>query len=269
MNWYNFLKFSEQGLWGQDVSKDLPLPDQGNRTLFDVNSIPNPPPVLFTGEGIIEDIGTNAQNCQDVQFLIDKYDASYNIIKWDGGAAPVYVIYNNEDYVVECGENGVSVSEANQWVYDIVDLQLDSYIPAPDFNQEFWDGVSENQMLYHATDSENVKSILKHGLRISSKTRGLSNRYMGDAIFTSLNPEAISSYGDSIIQINVGQMKQEGFMPQVSGEDPLSEDQQRETIAYKLGLEDFHIEDRGWEGLDPETVAFKDNIPPRFLTLYA
>jgi hypothetical protein len=72
MNWYNFLKFSEQGLWGQDVSKDLPLPDQGNRTLFDVNSIPNPPPVLFTGEGIIEDIGTNAQNCQDVQFLIDK-----------------------------------------------------------------------------------------------------------------------------------------------------------------------------------------------------
>ena len=267
MNWYNRLKLAQQmGLYGQDPEQDPPL-NLPSRTLFDVNALPNTPIGLYSGGGLSADL-ENATSCQDVEYLFEQYQATWNIIKWAGGAPPVYVFDDGNTYVIECSNENVSVSEASQWVYDISDLSLDSYIPMPDFNEEFWSSVTEKSRVYHATPSENVESILSTGLNATSETRGLSNRFMGDSVFTSTNPEAISSYGDAIIEINVWAMAQSKYMPIVSGEDPLSEDQQRESIAHKLGLEDFHSEDRGWEGLDPDTVVFSQGIPPQFLRLF-
>lgn len=267
MNWYLALKIAQQlGLFGQDPENDAPV-NQMQRTLFDTSILPGPQPKLYTGVSLSDDIENNAKTCQDIEYLFEKYGVNWNIVKWPGGAPSLYVFEDGDTYVAECDNNGISLSEANQWVYDLNDLSLDSYVPASDFNEEFWGGVREESRVYHATSSENVESILSSGLTAASETRGLSNRFIGDSVFVSTNPDAIDAYGDAIIEINVWAMSQAGYMPHVSGEEPLSEDEQRKTIAWRLGLEDFHTEDRGWEGLDPETIVFDSGIPAQFLRL--
>lgn len=261
MNWYK--SAAEMGLFGQDPTNDPPLPDQGNRPLFDVSKIPARVP---RGTDVMEELD-NVSDLKSALALLDQYGIGYDTIQWPGGASPVYVFEspNGETTVLEFDQGVLGLSEANQWVTDLNDLSLDNYVPMPDFNDEFWAGVGAGSKLYHGTNRDYVDSILRRGLDPRSETRGLSNKFTGDAVFMSESPEGTVPYGDMVIEIDVGAMKAAGYMPQVSGEEPLADDQQREAIAWRLGLEDYHVEDRGWEGIAPDTIVMYGRIPAKFV----
>jgi len=93
----------------------------------------------------------------------------------------------------------------------------------------------------------------------------MSNRYMGPAVFTSTNEHAISSYGSLVIGIDVGKMKAEGYLPDVGKEGPFEEEEMKSSLAHKLGIEYDPYQAYEHEGLDPETVVFYGEIPPRYL----
>lgn len=268
MNWYRQIRAQNQpGLFGQTPEEDAPFPNQQNLPIFDPNQIPEPQPRLYTGWNMMEDL-SNAKHCEDAFFLLKKYNVGYDKIDWPGGADPVYIFeFGGTDYVLECSTDNVFINDADSWVRNINDLSLDSYIPMPNFNEEFWEGVGSGSFAYHATKPEYTEVILQEGLQPRDETRGMSNRHTGPAVFASLSEEAVTPYGDAVLSIDLGAMKAAGYMPQVDQESPLENDKQIEAIAWKIGLEDFHNEDRGWEGIDNDTIVIDGAIPPQFLKL--
>jgi len=155
-----------------------------------------------------------------------------------------------------------------EWIYRLSSNDLHSYIPTVDFGETFWSNIRQGDDVYHGTTPENLQEIQVNGLTTQNKTRGINNRGTPSAIFTSTNPYGVSSYGNVVIEIDLGKMKEDGFMPNVSKEEPIEEGQVRDQLAYRLGVEeaDFTSEYES-EGLFDDTVIFHDNIPVKYLTI--
>lgn len=131
--------------------------------------------------------------------------------------------------------------------------------------ENFWSTVGQGSKAYHATTEENAEEVKKSGLEPRCETRAISNKYMPCAVFASYNQSSIDAYGDIVFEIDLGLMKADGYIPEVSGEEPLEEAYQRSAIAYKLGfVEDFGSE-YVLEGLDEDTIAIYGHIPPKYL----
>lgn len=183
-------------------------------------------------------------------------------VKFKGsGVDDVYLITDFED---------PSIEEAKAWVSEIFDHNLQSYVEYPDFEQDFWKDAGNGSVLYHATDPEYKEDILKHGLKMMNKTRSMSNRSMGSAVFTSDDPDSIAGYGPLVFEIDIGQMKNDGYMPPVSMEEPLEDAKARDLLAWKLGVRDYNaVSEYDWEGLADNTVAIYGDIPPKYLKVYS
>lgn len=109
--------------------------------------------------------------------------------------------YKN-DYLIIINQNAIFEFRTSMTLDDVESLfnQLRKSNNI-DFDKIDWRNNGESP-LYHATDSENTKSILQKGLEATTGT-GLSNR--GEyGIFTTTNSdEVLGVYGDSIISIDI------------------------------------------------------------------
>lgn len=170
-------------------------------------------------------------------------------------------IKGGEKYIIEDG----FLKNAFNWIYDLNDWELQKYIPKKDFSETFWEN-PKFDVLYHATKEENVQEILQNGLRLENKTRGISNRGMGKAIFTSSDETQIDHYGAHVVEINVSKMKQDGYMPEVSKESVFEPEELRTEIAQRIQLE-YKPKDYSNEGLSDETIVFWGEIPAKYLKL--
>ena len=136
--------------------------------------------------------------------------------------------------------------------------------PERNFSKEFWDGVTNGSMVYHGTDEDNWETIQAEGIGCRDDTRGMSNRSVGCAVFVSHNYETTDYYYDIIIQIDIGQMKADGYMPDASQEPEIEEAEALQSLASAVGVDDFHVDIES--GMDPETVIFNGGIPAKYLT---
>ena len=175
----------------------------------------------------------------------------------------ILVIYDTTLYVTnEPNDSWPRIEEANEWINSMSEMDLEAYIPEEEHN--FWESP---EYLYHATNIDDIESIKRTGLRTEDRTRGISNRGMGAAIFTSFSPEDISMYGDIIIEIDTVQMKKDGYMPRVSGESPLEESDRKSQLAYIIGLENYIPDEYAGEGYSYSTIAIYGNIPRKYLKI--
>jgi len=220
--------------------------------------IPNPNDPDFGWD--IESVETNEEAIK----VLQHYGASYQVIRFDKADSVLkYQDPVNGNTLIWSG--GIVVDPL-EFVYSIGDYELDNYVTMPEEN--FWEGIYDNQEAYHATSEENAENILAQGLQADCQTRGISNRGMGCAVFASFNEHAIEAYGGSVFAINLGEMKRDGFMPEVSGETPLEEANHRQAIAHRLGIEDADFaSEYASEGLDQDTIAIYDNIPAKYIRL--
>lgn len=163
----------------------------------------------------------------------------------------------NTLFVVD--DNGY-VKEAREWVYGV---DASDWIEEADFNEEFWEFPAT---LYHATTPENAAIIEKQGLAQENKTRGLTNRSTSAAVFTSTDPEAISSYGNDVFEINTAQMKKDGYTPEVRAETGATDNELESALAAKVGIEDWWTDTNDPGGEDPNTVVVFGHIPAKYLT---
>jgi hypothetical protein len=135
--------------------------------------------------------------------------------------------------------------------------------PADKFHDDFWGSPA---ILYHGTTA--LSAVLKQGLGPMSKTRGLSNRWVGAAVFTSLSDEAAASYrygpDGGLLAIDTRAMKRDGVQPRVAQEPEVLEQELMSAIAWRLGIEDYAIE-YGDSGIDPDTVIVYGKIPAKYL----
>lgn len=200
-----------------------------------------------------------------IQIILNKSGIEPEIKELADG--DVLVIYNN--IIINFSNNRILSAYSKKSFYDRIIDDPDSYLPKgfPDleerFNDDFWDSPSE---LYHATTDDNIEDIRTDGLVPMSATRGISNRSVGAAVFTSLNPEVIDSYGDNIFKINTQAMKKDGYTPFVSQEPAFPEAEKINSLLNMYGIDDTY-ETSSYDGMDPDTVIVYGKIPNKYLEL--
>lgn len=206
-------------------------------------------------------------NWNAVVNLLQKHKIPYNTHVFPTGVNVITIEETEEPsdwYVVEIQNNQINwQQDARQWVRDNVDYSY-LYIPE-DSGAEFWDELGDNAVAYHRTVEENVQSIQKHGLLPKNNTRGMSNANTGSAVFASWDYENTTSYGEYIFEINLSRMKQDGYMPQVSQEEPVAEGEVEGALAHGIGISDYYVEIE--QGIDSDTIVIFGKIPPKYLRL--
>ena len=131
------------------------------------------------------------------------------------------------------------------------------------FNKTFWEHPGT---LYHATPDDYLEDIKEEGLVGSSDTRGISNRSVGAAVFTSTEPTDIDSYGNNVLEIDTEAMKRDGYTPFVGQEPDIESYEKAMSLMHFYGIEgDPHLDVES--GMSPTTVIVYGKIPPQYLTL--
>jgi hypothetical protein len=175
----------------------------------------------------------------------------------DQGDTVYALIHKGEPKVIsadgslESAADWIASSAAQAWV-----------TPA---DEDFWGSPSP---LYHATDADNVEEIEAKGLEARSETRGLTNKFVGAAVFTRPDPESLSGgeYGDTIFEIDTAAMKRDGFMPGVTREEAWLEYEAAGSLMHKLFGGDIEwTGDAPWDGTSPDDFIIYGDIPAKYL----
>lgn len=200
----------------------------------------------------------DADNKEDILKIIDEYNIKKTSLK------DIYLI--DDEYIMIYDGNDIyaDIEKIINWIYD-VDIDEYKKLFKYNFNRDFW---SSPDILYHATNDANVKSILQKGLLRSNSTRGSYNKNVGLAIFTVNNIDLLKngSYGENIFEINSLMMKNDGFMPFVSEEPTVEEYNIRTLILNKLGLSESEYLSFDNEYYI-ETIIIYDDVPKKYLKL--
>jgi len=134
--------------------------------------------------------------------------------------------------------------------------------PEEQFNREFWGSPG---VLYHGT--RNLGDVLREGLEPRSETRGLGNRAVGAAVFTTVEEDTAAEHAHGhdggVVEIDCKRMKRDKLTPFVAQEPEIIEDEMVGALAHRLGIEYEH--ECSDAGIDPDTVIVYGPIPPRYL----
>ena len=250
MNWYSHIVSAQQQyLWDND-----PLLPEANidRTTLEMSG------------DLGEDV-SNSKSIGELQSILVNYGiGDIEEIVFAEAKERIWVFPLAEKLtVIELSFPYPDMLEAEEWLYRVGGDNAWQYVDARDFNGEFWDDAGEGQKAYHGTYEENLNDIMLEGIAPMDKTRGIENRSTGAAVFTSPTPEAAFEHYPIVLEIDIGRMRMDGYMPNVSKEGPIDESEALGTLAHKIGLDDFYADYE--QGLDPETVIFYDTIPKRYI----
>lgn len=204
----------------------------------------------------------------DVLFVFESLGFDPEIVTLDDETFLVKVIDNHEIYIVESckieEDYGADVKLAADWLADLDESKLEDY---SQYNSvDFWSVIEPGMIFYHGAPDERWPLIDMEGLQARCETRGLHNKYIGDAVFVTPHVYEADRYGD-VIEIDVWKMLQDGYTPQTALEENVNENNMRKIIADKIGLDvDFSSEYYSL-GVDPDTIVIFGDIPRKYLRL--
>lgn len=163
-----------------------------------------------------------------------------------------------------------SVLDAIDWLYSIDDYRLSGYAGEHDFNEQFWHGREFASRLYHGTTDDLANQIMKSRLDPKDRTRGISNRGTGSAIFTTIYDQTREGprYGSAVIEIDTSAMRSDGFTPVVSLEYPVETEMTRNRLAWSMGIREFEnnrMQELDSDGVRETTIIVFGEIPVKYL----
>ena len=257
MNWYK--KSQKTFDFYKDIPKAIPVPKEISP---EYKKLEERSPVMF------QELLDNVHGRNELIRLLKMYSLKWKQVDFSDDNIITIVLGSNL-YVIDDFDNP-TLKEANEWLWDVSNYgRLENYIPSEDFSKTFWNNLGDGFVVYHATNEDKMESIQRSGLNVKDETRGINNRSTGAAVFASDNPNDTDSYGNVIFAINLSQMKKDGYMPDVSREEPIEEAERLEALAWKIGVEDFNATDSfASEGLYTSTIIIYGNIPAKYLSLY-
>lgn len=200
----------------------------------------------------------------DLLFILKASGSGWKKIEFSTGANPIFIIFSEDRGTTEVIEMGDfdRVRNAEEWVSN---ADPTDYIQFPEEN--FWSDIDGDYKVYHGTYEEHLPSIMKKGLLPMAETRGISNKNAPAGVYTSAEYETAANSYEVVIEIDVGAMKRNKYMPQAEMEEPVQEDQQRRILADFIGLYDYIGDESAYnsDGLREDTIVFYGRIPPRYL----
>jgi len=239
--------------------------DEGQEFSFMDESTRMESPELFHSRHTLESLESlciETGGALGVESGLVKYGYDYEKIQFPGPQFLFVVTVKEGKFVVPGGRDPWP-SEVDDWIWSLTSLDLYDYFP--DIEEDFWENVGPGARLYHGTYDERIESIKENGLEPKEESRGIDNRATGPGIFMSQSAEEAEYSYPIVIEIDVGRMKQDGYMPPMEGEEPVVEARMREAMAWRLGLTDFRVEVES--GIYESTVICRGKIPPKYLTV--
>ena len=174
------------------------------------------------------------------------------------------IMYGDKLYIIEISFPYPWFKDAEEWIWDISNSgNVWMYVDERDFSKEFWDGVGDGTTYYHGTSEGNLDSILREGLSPRDETRGMSNRSVGAKVFLSEEYNTAISHYEFVLEVDLGAMKRDGYMPTAKSEEDVEEGEIMNALAHKIGLYNFEYEIE--QGMDPGTIVLDGGIPPQYI----
>jgi len=207
----------------------------------------------------VSDIIEDAQGLEQVQNTLSKAGILHSTKNINNHKV---IVIPDSSLIVYDFDNGYgTVDEIGDFIYS---NYADNLKQNHDFNKEFWE---QPPTLYHATKEENTNQIQSYGIKAMCKSRGIGNRSVGCAVFTSMNQDDLLSgqYGNIIFAINTKAMKKDGITPTVELEPSIQEYHELSTLVHQLGI-DYPLEAPNDLFLD--TVIVHGDIPAKYLSIY-
>ncbi len=231
------------------------------------NDSPSPEEQL-SPEDIEEELQELLDTDADINAIIipflDKYGIEHDTHQFPTGKQ-VMTIETSKKIIVDQTTNGLwHWDEVQEWL-DHAEQDINEYYPEKDESEEFWDNIGTGYKVYHGTYEDRIRDIIRGGIESRDETRGLENRGTGAAVFASLTIDEATPHYPHVVSIDLGAMKEAGYMPRLGMETPIEEHQLRQSLAYGIG-EDEYYEDIE-QGLSGETVVIYGDIPPQFIEL--
>jgi len=170
-------------------------------------------------------------------------------------------VYKGEDEIIQF------VEELDQATLE----EFFNYDPKQE-SEIFWRNInSSKDVVWHNTSEENCELIQQTGyLKSSKETRGSLNRFTQSAIFVTTSPDEaqMGVYGDVILEIDLYSMKQDGYTPFVSKEEPCVEFMLKNKLINLINphipYDDTYI---SMDGIDCEnTLVIYGDIPIKYIT---
>lgn len=253
MNWYKISQQQEFDFWKSPENRNQYRDFSTSKEALPLGDL--------TFEESIEECDSD----KELDNILKHFATQYKYFTFPNGVIVANVNINgNNILVVKTSE--YNIKNPKEWVDEQVwSGHIEDYFPEQDFNKEFWEGVGQGSVLYHGTREDRLKSIMKNGLQPKDETRGFTNKGTGSAVFTSESMDTASYYYDEVLEIDLGKMKAEGYVPQVSQESPVAEGELAGSLAHMLGIEDYYYEGDSSDGLSPDTIIFYDAIPAKYL----
>lgn len=207
----------------------------------------------------------------EVCALLDSQRVSYKRVKWDNGDECLAINQPTEDrYRSDITVwDGSSLTPGDDFIWGLSDMELWSLVGKRTEKPDFWSKDNWNfpGICYHSTEPENLESIQKYGLTQQNKTRGLTNRGTGAAVFCCTDPHHTEFYGKLRFQIDLSAMRADGYMPKVETEEPVQEAEMQSAVAHALGIDNFYPESLDGDGISEETLVIFGDIPPKYLSV--
>jgi len=227
-------------------------------------------------------------------FTIDKTIAHHNyMIKEEFQADKIEKRYEEyytdrylEDYLMDFEENEIEDAKKNfkvkyekEDVYEFVtnlDInELEELVPEQDLYVA--DGkLTDVSLVYHQTEpkryqteEELIQGIIEEGLQTGYGS-GINNRGES-AVFTSQEIDEMNTYGYIIIEINIKNMKQDGYITSedLSFEPDITEYHQRTSIDYALlGGSESNEYDAPSQDISEYTVLIRKDIPSKYIQIH-
>ena len=152
--------------------------------------------------------------------------------------------------------------DADRFIYNVRDGDLEEAFPviASDF---YGDPTTTRAVVYHRTPGENAEAIASEGLNARDKSRGIGNRWIGNAIFAAAEDDPMMSYGDVLVEIDLNAARNLSAI-ETELEPSVAESIRRSALASLLGVEDIgQYEVSSSYGETPDTLVIKGNIDRR------
>lgn len=211
----------------------------------------------------------NIDVMQLIKIIFEKLSIEYNVIPLIDNTTLIitssyYLVINDSTKTVLIAKPIKSLpDDLSESPEDFIPKKLEFLSDYSDYiNKKFWENP---ETLYHATPDENVNDIIDSGLVPSSETRGISNRGVGSAVFTSTESGEIDSYGDNVFEINTDLMKQDGYMPVVGKEPDVEKYELVSALGSFYNIDDISIDIE--QGQSPNTYIVYGKIPSKYVGL--
>lgn len=215
---------------------------------------------------LLNDYPEDQKNLDDWSWLVNFLEKLggevTRLLKPDGEETTFFRIDipNRGIYIVDSDYPEFKDSDIKSWVQGIIDLG-----DAEEWSPEIEPDIPS--VVYHGTPKENVEDILREGFECRSDSRGISNRGVGCAVFTTSEESEAEEYGE-VLRIDIGAMERDGVLPRISQEPEVEYYNACDAFASRFGL---YLGDSVFydveQGMSPNTFILHGPVPPEYIKL--